>query len=157
MINGRVSSYNFQISLRIRGGLYGGKKSSDALFSSREVSEALGLIPQVVRAADRQKMVSVELNEPAAYWSHRFSFDAELELDEAIAIVADKVYKNANVFHNLSKTGAQIELFIGLTFKRSSGHEIAWKVLEKLAESKVGISLDLYNETDDKKQTDGVE
>lgn len=144
-----MNANDFSISLRIRGGVYNGQGASEALFSSREVSEALGLRPWVVRAADRHKLDDVKSDTLAAYWSHRFSFDPELELDEALVLVADKVHKHTKTFHELSKKGLKLELFVGLTFTRSSGHELDWNVLAKLAEAKVGLSLDLYCEEAD--------
>ncbi len=126
---------DFSISLRIRGGS----------FSSREVSQALGLSPFVVRAADRSKITDIESDKAAAYWSHRFSFNPELNLQEAIALVADSLPKNIALFERLQAGGSKLELFVGLTFERSSGHELDWTVLSKMAEAKVVLSLDLYN------------
>jgi len=125
---------DFSISLRIRGGS----------FSSQEVSKALGLCPFVVRAADRSKISDVESDKAAAYWSHRFSFDPELHLQEAIALVGEALTKHVVIFEQLQAGGSEVELFVGLTFQRSSGHELNWKVLSKLAEAKVSLSLDLY-------------
>ena len=126
----------FSISLRIRGGS----------FSSRRTSKELGLHPWIVRAADRHEIKDINSDEPADYWSHRFSFDADVQLTKALAIVVDKIANHTIVLNELRKKGSNVELFIGLTFNKTSAHELDWSVLSKLANAQVGLSWDLYTQ-----------
>jgi hypothetical protein len=114
-----------------------------------EISRVLNLQPRFSKdvGAPRVKSDGTEsggVNEQT-YWSSRIETNESDSLVEALNTSLADLEVHRDFLRKFAASGGEIEYFIGwFTTETSGGEIIDWKLLKRLADLRIGLSLDVY-------------
>ena len=135
-----MGDYTYKVSLRLR----------HPTTASAEFTAELGVQPSRSweAGAPRTTPKGTPLSgvNKETYWIANYVEGASANADLAAAVggVLDKLAKHQAFFDALSASGGRAEFFIGWFFDGNSGDVFSWKLLGRLAQLKIDLSLDVY-------------
>jgi hypothetical protein len=129
---------SFKISLRIR------HPDRDLA----EVCAKLGRVPRPIwKAGDQRrtpKGTALPGTREASYCAIDFDEAADLRLAAHLDFIAGSLMPHRSALNEFSSSGGEMSLYISVFPSENSGETIDTSILEKLAELKISIDLDVY-------------
>ena len=131
--------YTFSVALRI----HHPEISPDA------ISKALGCPPMHSWRAGDAKPSPGKGIYSETYWIASVAEGHAEDLSSALGRLVDGYQSKKDVFHELRRSGGNVEFFIGWFFNQNSGDVLGFDLLSKLAELKIDLAFDVYNSADE--------
>jgi len=114
----------------------------------RRISKALNLRPEFSWKAGERRQTPA--GRPLAgirtgtYWCCVIPRAGQQQLCASLEAVADRLAPHCRFLRGISQDGGSLELFVGWYSDTNSGEEFSWKLLRKLANLHLDLSLDVY-------------
>lgn len=77
------------------------------------------------------------------YWEYRFEPPDGIGLCDFLNILTGKLAEHRWVFEKVASTKGHVQLFVGWTADKNGGELLNWQLLQKLAEMRVDLVLDV--------------
>lgn len=116
------------------------------------ITKELGLAPRHVWKAGDHKQTPTGAalggKRCESYWSHRFEHPDGMVLSDFLEILAIRLLVHGDFLRSIASQGGSLFLFIGWFSGDNSGDRFSPDLLQKLSELRIGLSLDVYGNSD---------